>query len=371
MSYKPRFQYNNELIKLLLYLEYCRGVVDSVVLPVNVSENLRHKARIKATHYSTAIEGNTLTLDQVKEVVRKKTYKNETEQEVRNYWNALNFLSRARNRNMPVTEGFIKKLHAIIEVRGPGRRGGKSNYRGAMPPGILFAVWDTETGRPVYIPPSHEDVPALMRDLVEWVNSGEASDLPVPVKASIFAYQLVTIHPFGDGNGRTARAMANYILMESGYDLRGFYSVEEYYAAELDKYYASLQMGLPVNYYDGRNDPDLTPWIIFFLESMKKAYKEVVSDTRSFAESTRAKLAGLGDRDKRLLLLALRFERPLLPTTIAQWFEVNPKTVHNWIKEWLRIGLLEPASGKVRVRSYKIGERYRDVTIDELGFTES
>lgn len=98
---------------------------------------------------------------------------------------------------------------------------------------------------------------------------------------------------------------------------------------------------------------------------------KVASDTRSFAESTRAKLAGLGDRDKRLLLLALRFERPLLPTTIAQWFEVNQKTVHNWIKEWLRIGLLDPASGKVRVRSYKIGERYRDVTIDELGFTES
>lgn len=345
-------------------------MVESVVLPVDISEKLRHEAKVKATHYSTAIEGNQLTIKQVEEVVQNKLAGNKAEQEVRNYWDALNFLSRARSRGIPVSEDFIRKLHAIIEVRGPGRRGGKSNYRGPMPPGVLFAVWDTKTGKAEYIPPSHEDVPVLMYELVAWFHSVAAKELPVPVKAAVFAYQLVTIHPFNDGNGRSARAMANYVLMQNGYDLRGFYSVEEYYASDLEMYYENLQMGLPVNYYDGRNDPDLSPWILFFLESMYKAYKDVVSETRSFTESAKVKLAGLGEKDKRLLLLALRFEKPLIPTTIAQWFEVNPKTVHNWIKDWLRIGLLESASGNVRVRSYRLGKRYENVTIEELGFSD-
>ncbi len=367
--YKPRFQYSHRIIRLLNDLEYCRGVVESVVLPIDISESLRHDAKVRATHYSTAIEGNPLTIKQVKETVEKKLLiKSKGEQEVRNYWDALNFLSRAKSRGISVSEDFIRKLHAIIEVRGPGRRGGKSSYRGPMPPGYLFAVWDKETGKPDYIPPAHDEVPALMRELVAWINSTESKELPVPVRAAIFAYQLVTIHPFEDGNGRTARAMANYVLMQQGYDLRGFYSVEEYYAADLESYYNSLQMGLPVDYCDGRNDPDLTPWILFFLESMYRAYQTVVRETKGFTESAKVKLAGLGEKDKRLLLLALRFEKPLAPGTIADWFEVNPKTVHNWIKDWLQIGLLEPASGSVRVRSYKIGERYATIRIEELGF---
>lgn len=83
------------------------------------------------------------------------------------------------------------------------------------------------------------------------------------------------------------------------------------YQPRFKKYYSSLQMGLPANYYDGRNNPDLTPWINFFLQSMKKAYAEVVNTTRSFAESAKAKLAGLGEKDKRLLLLAIRFDSSL------------------------------------------------------------
>jgi len=366
--YEPRFIYSNRIVSLLNVIEYCRGTVDSIVLPVDISEKLRNEARVKATHFSTAIEGNPLTIKDVEKVVKNKEARDKSEQEVRNYWNALNFLSRARNRNIPVTEDFIKKLHAIIEIRGPGRRGGRSSYRGSMPPGVLFAVWDTKTGKPEYIPPYHEELQGLMDGLMTWLDSKPAMELPVPIRAAIFAYQLVTIHPFEDGNGRTARAMANYILMQEGYDLRGFYSVEEHYAADLNRYYESLQMGLPAEYYNGRNNPDLSPWILFFLESMSKAYQIVVSSTRSFTESAKVKLAGLGEKDKRLLLLALRFEKPLIPTTIAQWFEVNPKTVHNWIKDWIKIGLLEPASGNERIRSYKIGERYDNVTIEDLGF---
>lgn len=112
--YNPRFQYSNATVNLLNRLEYCRGVVESVVLPVDISEKLRHEAKVKATHYSTAIEGNQLTIKQVEEVVQNKLAGNKAEQEVRNYWDALNFLSRARSRGIPVSEDFIRKLQRSL-----------------------------------------------------------------------------------------------------------------------------------------------------------------------------------------------------------------------------------------------------------------
>ncbi len=256
MHYRPRFYYIDTIVNLLSHLEYCKEIVNNTVLPVELSENLRQKAKIKATHYSTAIEGDLF--------------------KAKHYQNALNYLSWAKSRKVPVSVEFIKKVHAIINVKHPVWLGGKSNYRGPSLPGVLYAVWDRETGTPVYFPPSYRDIPGLMNALVNWLHSKESLEIPVPVRAAIFAYQLVTIHPFNDGNGRLSRAMASYIIMLDGYDLHGYYLVEEHYASDLKKYYTSLQMELPANYYEGRNNPDLTTWISFFLTSMSNAYTSIV-----------------------------------------------------------------------------------------------
>ncbi len=262
MHYKPRFYYNNTIVNLLANLKYCKEIVDNKVLAVELSEILRQKAKIKATHYSMEIEGHLL--------------------KARHYQNALKYLSWAKSKNIPISVDFIKKVHAIINAKHPVWIGGKSSYRGVFP-GFLYAVWDTETGTPVYIPPSYKDIPVLMIALVNWLHSKESLEIPVPVRAAIFAYQFVTIHPFKDGNGRASRAMANYILTLGGYDLHGYYSIEEHYAADFKMYYASLQMGLPANYYEGRNNPDLTTWISFFLNSMSNAY---ISTVRIIQNST-------------------------------------------------------------------------------------
>ena len=82
-----------------------------------------------------------------------------------------------------------------------------------------------------------------MADFTAWIKN--EADLPIPIKAAIAAYQLLTIHPFEDGNGRTARALATYMLSLADYDMKGFQSLEEYYVEDLDGYYRHLQMGLP------------------------------------------------------------------------------------------------------------------------------
>lgn len=366
MSYHPRFDFTGEIVSLLSQVEYCRGLVSSKTLPLHISKRLRYMSRVKSTHYSTYIEGNPLTLHQVEEIVATRNKPLEhNDQEVRNYWRALSFLNKARTLKVPVSEEFIQKLHKIIEVRGPGRRSKKSEYRGATPPGVLFCVRDSKTGAIEYIPPSWEDVPKLMQDLAGWINTDNT--LPVPIKAAIAAYRLVTIHPFNDGNGRLARAMALYILMINHYDLNGFFTVEEYYARNLQQYYDSLQMGLPVTYYDGRNNPDLTPWITYFLKTMAEAFETIAGSAARLHEASAGRLLELSKKEINLLQLALRFEgRPLTLELMAKWFDVTKRTIQEWVKDWLEIGLLEPASGKKRVTSYVLGPRYKELRMNDI-----
>lgn len=163
-------------------------------------------------------------------------------------------------------------MQAIVE-KGAGKE--KIGLRGSMPPGVLFAVYDSETGAPEYIPPEYIDIPELLDELVEYVNTTD--DHPLII-AAIVHYQLVTIHPFEDGNGRTARLMSGYILDYYGYGFNGIGSLEEYFAYDPDEYYASLQMGLPALYYSGReNPPHPEIWINYFLKMMglysKKVYE--------------------------------------------------------------------------------------------------
>lgn len=372
--FDPKFHYTHQAVNSLMTIENSKVIVDMLSLPVDVEKTLRETAKIKMAHYSTRIEGNPLNLEEASKaiVLRKDHSGARAEQEVRNYWEALSFLATSKKMKVAISESFIKRLHSIIELRGSGRRTKESEYRGSMPPGVLFAVYDSVTGRPDYIPPDASEVPALMNEYVSWINSNEAKTIPVPVKAAIATYQLLTIHPFEDGNGRTARALATYILSISGYDLKGFNSMEEYYVADLKGYYRNLQMGLPISYYEGRNaPPDLVPWIDYFLGIMEQAFRSVAHIARNqYEQHIDPRLKSLEPKEKKVLRLLLSSSGIITPKEIAEEFQVKPRTITKWAEVWLEKGIIEPASGEIRVRSYKISSNYADITLDDLGYLE-
>ena len=144
-----------------------------------------------------------------------------------------------------------------------GESSEKIGLRGAMPPGVLFAVWN-EDGTLAYIPPEYTEVEKLLNELFDYVNN--SNDHPL-IKAAILHYEIVTIHPFEYGNGRTARIISNYFLALNGYGFRNVGSFEEYISYDIDEYYDSLQMNLPASYYDGRNNPPhFDIWVKYFLK---------------------------------------------------------------------------------------------------------
>jgi Fic family protein len=143
--------------------------------------------------------------------------------------------------------------------------------------------------------------------------------------------------------------------------------MEEEYYTDLQRYYDSLQMGLPMDYYQGRNDPDLTPWLTYFLGTMTAAAERVrdrALQLRTTAPPRRAPWEGLTRRQQQLLSRLVLTEPEekgvpsFTPGDIATWFMVSAKTARQWLQDWHDEGFTLPASGEERIRSWRVNSEF-------------
>lgn len=367
---KLNFIYTNNMVNDLIKIEKYKTALDYLFLPTREKQKLMYEAKLKKTHFSTSIEGNVLSYNQVEKVIaRKEDIKRITaEQEVQNYWDALTFLEEENRIGTKIDKEFIFRLHDIIQRNGKLVR---IPFRGQTPPGILFAVYDSKTRQAEYIPPEYIDIDPLIDELINWYNQNQ--NLPVPILSAIMHYALVTIHPFTDGNGRTSRALATYVLMQHNYDFKGFNSFEEYYMSDLNGYYESIQMGLPPLFYSGReNPPHLEIWIEYFCKIMalnaEKIYEQALEASKKDSNEL---LRGLNKKDLILLRYCLENGVKVIKNKeLAELFKVTPRAISKWMNEWVEKGILIPNSGTTRITSYTLAFGYEKLKISDLGFTE-
>ena len=204
-----------------------------------------------------------------------------------------------------------------------------------------------------------------MQELIEWVNTEvDKSDLPMPIIAAIAHYQYATIHPYYDGNGRTARLLTNIVLHKSGYGLKGIYSLEEYYARNLQSYYQALTVGESHNYYFGRAEGDVTDWITYFCGGMADAFTNIRVKASEAAKQTDADhtplLRELDQRQKQVLPL---FQRSKYITTreIADLLKVHPRTALNQCKKWVEAGFVIQHGDANKTRKYELADKWLEL----------
>lgn len=344
---------NNEILKKITAIEENRFSIKGIELPQITMNRLRKNSKKKSSYASNKIEGNPLTEAQANEAMDRDDHKHflKPEQEVRNYYLALNLLEEKLKEREPFSKKLILEVQALVE-RGAAKE--KIGLRGPMPPGMLFAVYDSQTGVPEYIPPEYSEIPSLLDELVDYVNSTD--DHPLII-AAIVHYQLVTIHPFEDGNGRTARLLSGYILDYYGYGFKGIGSLEEYFAYAPDEYYASLQMGLPALYYSGReNPPHPEVWILYFLRMMELYSCKVceISQTSQLDE-VMGSLSYLNAKEKSFLAFLLRNRMvEFTPIELSRVLGVTNKTIINRCVKLASNGFLIPNIVKDRIRTYSL-----------------
>ena len=343
---------NNKLLNSIIEIEKNKTILENTKVPIELSNKFRKNTRKRSSYASNAIEGNPLSYQQAENAIESKNrHFLKPEQEIRNYYLALEYLSKELERKMPFSIELLLKVQKQIVF---GESKDKIGLRGPMPPGVLFAVYDSNTGNPEYIPPEYNDIPKLLEELVNYINNSD--DHPI-IKAAILHYQLVTIHPFEDGNGRTARIMSNYILSYYGYGFKEIGSLEEYFSFDLDEYYSSLQMGLPVLYYDGRdNPPHPEIWINYFIKVFS-LYASKVTEiaTNSVNNNEKERINQLSSKAKSLLDYITK-EKILKfsPIELAKAFDVSNRTIINWCIELCNNGYLKPNMVNKRIRTYSV-----------------
>ena len=240
-------------------------------LPRVVRADLAQRAVTLSAHTSTRIEGNPLPLTEVKRLLKLRPRNlRESEREVLNYNDALVHLNELVSRG----EGALDR-EGILDIH-------ERVMRGLAEPALCgrfraepVVVNDPRTGRTVFLPPDHGEVEALVDGLLSFLSSARGRVDPL-IAAGIFHRQLVLIHPFTDGNGRTTRLATKLLLADLGIDTFPLFSFENHYNRNVTRYFAAV--GAVGDYYEVKDSIEFTPWLEYFTEGIVDELLRVLSE---------------------------------------------------------------------------------------------
>lgn len=264
----PKYTITNKILRSIGISEASREVIMNAPLVPAWEAKFRKEAVERTIHHGTHLEGNPLSEEEVKDVLdgQEVIARDRDVQEIINYRNVLNFIDSIQVQIGP-SQKYSFTIETILEIH-------RLTTEKVLPPDSSgqyrlrqVVIRNTKTGQISYTPPPAVEVPYLVEDLVTWINSNEARQVHPILKAAIIHYEIARIHPFVDGNGRVARAVATLVMFLDGYDIRKFFSFEEYFDESPMQYYLTLQAVSNQLVLD-THERDLTPWLEYFTEGV-------------------------------------------------------------------------------------------------------
>jgi len=361
MKFDPNYTITPRLTKRLLEIERHREAINILPITATLIASLRETARLMSTHYSTQIEGNSLSPNEVQEIAQGKKGgfpgRERDEREVRNYFKALEYVEDQLKKNTKITEKLVQTIHSLV-LTGSNRA---TPYREAQ-----NVIRDGATGDIVYMPPEAEDVAPMMKGLLDWINTEiDKKELPAPILSGLVHYQFATIHPYYDGNGRTARLFTTLLLHKMGYDMKGIYSLEEYYAKNLQGYYKALTIGESHNYYSGRAKADVTPFLDYFLGGMAISFKSVREKAQHLKELNKdktiplqtEKLRELRPMQRQILSLFVQ-SKEVTAADIAEHLGLKSRSSQTLVKKWLEADFVKIIDTSRKSRTYGLTQEW-------------
>jgi Fic family protein len=321
VSYQPQFAITPALLSRVEKIAALRERILTATIQVQWIPALQKDTRTRNTHCSTAIEGNPLTLEQVRAVEEGRelpAVELRARREVINYFAGLRFVEKNAAKSL-LTHDDMLALHRIIagEVMDQGAAG---RYR----------TIHVRVGR--YSPPPPEDVSGLMFELLTWWNKESAALSPI-LSSAIIHYRFEAIHPFADGNGRTGRALALWELYRRGFDTHHIFSVDEFYWEDRPRYYAALQAVR-------RQGEDLTAWLDYCAEGLLVTLERVWTRVQKFSANTKQKKLVLRPKQEQLLQL-LRDHKSLAPREIWDALAISKQGAIDLLRPLIQAGLVK------------------------------
>jgi len=324
MAYVPQFTITPHLLAKVEQVAALRERIQSAAVDLAWIPALQKDTRTRNGHASTAIEGNPLTLEQVRALEEGRELSGSTtrhRREVLNYFAGLRYVEKHAAKKI-LRHGDILELHRILagDVMDRGEAG---KYR-------MISV---RVG--AYQPPPPDAVSGLMFELLEWWNTASRELSPV-LSSAILHYRFEAIHPFADGNGRTGRALALWELYRRGFDIHHIFSVDEYYWEDRPKYYAALQRVREAG-------DDLTGWLEYCTAGLRATLDRAWLRIQTLQVTSTQKVV-LRPRQEQLLHL-LRDHGSMAPSEIWKALDVSRQGAMDILRPLLDAGLVEKVGG--------------------------
>ena len=283
---------NPRIIEDVAKIHALASVIRGIPIPPSVQQRLDRLNILRAVGGTIGIEGTELSTDEISRIMASPLDssplgpgRGREEQEARNANELMEYVAEyiKRNPDRQISEPLILEFHRVLTqgiaypYNEPGRYRNHAVTVGSYRP-----------------PATGEEVRRLMAEFVNWFNTGVPTSWDPVIRAIVAHFYLVSIHPFGDGNGRTSRAVESFMLYKAGVNVRGYYSLANYFYRHRPEYIDSL------NLVQMRGETDLTPFVAFALtglvQELEAVHSEVLAEVRvlAFRDHARLTLAEAG-----------------------------------------------------------------------------
>ncbi len=337
--YQPRYTISPFLLKTITQITELRSWILKSTVDVPWVSHLQRETTSRTAHASTAIEGNPLSLSEVEALARGEELGGvpTIENEVKNYLEALRWI---QNKNRKITEKNLLNLHRIVtknllDIEKSGKYKIQNNR-------IIDHKRYT-----LYTPPPADQTQLITQNLVQWITEKETKILHPLIISAIAHHQLVSIHPFTDGNGRTSRLLALWIFYQFNFDTHHILAMDDYFQSDRKKYYTMLQQVRDL-------DHDLTFWIeyvsIGMLEVLERTKKRIES-LKISELSSKIRL----NKTQETILRILRDKGRIKSQEIQTLFSISRARASQLLKPLADSNLII-REGSTRSTTYRIAE---------------
>ncbi len=335
--FEPQFTYTDKIVNYIAKIASAKEVISNAKIIPLYDTKLKQDALIRSSHYSTSIEGNPLNLEEVKTLINSKQKPTtKAEQEVLNYFNVLNHLNRYSDK--VITKNTILSIHKDLTkdlLINP-------EYEGKFRDTQVF-IGNMHTQKINYMPPDAYKVSGLVDELLDWLNNSTDEMYPVII-AGILHYELVRIHPFVDGNGRTSRLMATLILSIHKFNIDSYFTLDEYYNQDRQAYVDALK--------SADKNHDLTNWLEYFCRGVLYSIDKVKSEVLKLDQITSKYDTAIQLTPNEISVLTLLEEKKHIQNKDIQgMLNISPQASYKIIKK-LKDKKLIKSIGKGRNTEY-------------------
>ena len=333
MSYDPVFNITPRIAAYLMEVAALRENINNIPVSPGAAKSLRDEARLASVFHSAGLSGLSVSSEEIERMIRRRgnfSGRERGEKEITGYFAALDWMEN--NADRPFSENTIRRVNAII-LGGDATRPSPSPFR--------------------------ERASASVSELVAWLEMTE-SEIPAPIAAAAAHHAIVTTNPFIDGNMRTARIISTMILYRGGFDLTGFYSMEEQYGADPKKYLDALTRDSEVG-DTTKQSSDITPWIEYFVPSVSKAFaaarERLGREMSSDAWDRSALFRSLLPRQRKVLELFA--DKDIITSRdVETLLSFSSRSARLLCQKLASEGFLIAVNKADKTRNYKLGEKF-------------